>query len=277
MRLLISSFGSWSLRVSWWAIAALTVCPVECAAQLKVIISGGFSAAYGEILPEFERATRVSVVTASGSSQGNGPTAIGVQLRQGILFDVVILNTAGLADLIAQGLVTRGTERELAQVPMGISVRAGRPPVDVSTADALAETLRRAGTIAMGASSAAWATPLLARLGIADSVNVKVATRYSDANAMVARGEAEVAIQTVSEILHMPGVELAGTIPPSVQPPMVFAAAIVAGSTRPDNAKRLIAFLSSGVAKALLKKNGMEPADGVNPLVAGGPREGKPL
>jgi molybdate transport system substrate-binding protein len=259
MRIATSAFGSRSVRAALFGIAAVTAFPAASAAQLKVIISGGFSAAYTDVVPEFERTTRLSVVTASGSSQGDGPTTIGAQLRNGMLFDVVIMNTTGLADLVAQGRVVKGTERDLAQVSMGLAVRAGSPPPNVSTADALKETLRLARVVAGSASSASSVAALLSRLGIADSVAVKVGPRYTDANSMVARGDAEIAIQPASEILNMPGVDLGGTIPSSVQPAAVYAAAIVAGSTHTDEAKRLIAFLSSDIAKTAIKKSGMEP------------------
>ena len=258
MRIAASAFGSRSIRAALFGIAAVTAFPAASAAQLKVIISGGFSAAYTEVLPEFERTTRLSVVTASGSSQGDGPTTIGAQLRNGMWFDVVIMNTTGLADLVAQGRIVKGTERDLAQVSTGIAVRAGSPSRDVSTADALRQTLGLARVVAVSASGAGSVAALLSRLGIADSVTVKVGARYTDANLMVARGDAEIGIQPVSEILHMPGVDLGGTIPSSVQRATVYAAAIVAGSMHVEEAKRLIAFLSSDIATAAIKKSGME-------------------
>jgi molybdate transport system substrate-binding protein len=83
--------------------------------QLQVILSGGFAAAYKELAPEFERTFGISVVTTSGSSQGDGPTTIGSQLRSGKAFDAVILNASGLADLMSQRHIVSGSERRLAQ------------------------------------------------------------------------------------------------------------------------------------------------------------------
>ena len=94
------TFGSRIPGAALLVLATVLAFPVPAVAQLRVIISGGFSAAYKELIPEFERTSGISVVTASGSSQGDGPTTIGAQLRSGALFDVVILNTTGLADLM---------------------------------------------------------------------------------------------------------------------------------------------------------------------------------
>ena len=244
--------------VAQLALATLLAYPAPVAAQLRVLISGGFSVAYKDLLPQFERTTGVSVDTASGSSQGDGPTSIGVQLRSGALFDVVILNTNGLADLMAQGRIIKGSERRLAQVQAGVSVRAGSAALEVSTADALRQTLRQAKVIATSASAANGVVAMLTRLGIADEVTVKVGARFSDANSMVERGEAALSIQTVSEILNMPGVQLGGTIPTSLRPAGTFVGAIFASTKRLDEAGRLLAFLASEEARGAIEKAGMQ-------------------
>jgi len=253
------TFGSRIRGAALLVLATVLAYPVPAVAQLRVIISGGFSAAYKELIPEFERTSGISVVTTSGSSQGDGPTTIGAQLRSGALFDVVILNTTGLADLMAQGRIVKGSERRLAQVLAGIGVRVGSAAPDVGTADALRQTLRLAKIIATSASSANGVAALLTRLGIGDEVTVKVGARYSDANSMVERGEAALSIQPVSEILNMPGVQLGGTIPATVRPAGLFVGAIFAGSTRLDEAGRLLAFLASDAARGAIERAGMEP------------------
>lgn len=252
------TFGSRIGGAALLVLATVLAYPVPAVAQLRVIISGGFSAAYKELVPEFERTSGISLVTASGSSQGDGPTTIGAQLRSGALFDVVILNTTGLAALMAQGRIVKGSERRLAQVLTGIGVRVGSAAPDVGTADALRQTLRLAKIIATSASSANGVAALLTRLGIGDEVTVKVGARYSDANSMVERGEAALSIQPVSEILNMPGAQLGGTIPSNVRPAGLFVGAIFAGSTRLDEAGRLVAFLASDAARGAIERAGME-------------------
>jgi len=243
-----------------FAVATILTLPIAAFAQVKVIISGGFSAAYRELLPEFERTTGITVTTTSGASQGNGPDTIGAMLGRGEPADVVIMNRQGLAELTAQGRIVAGTDLDLAATLVGMAVRAGRPKPDISTVDAFRQTLLRAKTVAVPGSAASGFTELLHRLGISNEIEVKIPSRGTESVAMVARGDAQLAIQPVSEILHMPGVELAGTIPTELQHPVVYAAAVVAGSTEAEASGRLIAFLTSEGATAAIKKSGMEPA-----------------
>jgi molybdate transport system substrate-binding protein len=112
-----------------------------------VIISGGFSAAYRELLPQFEKGTGVTVTTVIGMSQGDGPTAIDAQLRRGVPADVVILSREGLAQLLAEGRIVAGSDVDLARVPLGVGVRAGTPRPDISTVNAFKQTLLRAKSI----------------------------------------------------------------------------------------------------------------------------------
>jgi molybdate transport system substrate-binding protein len=241
------------------AIAALLVLPAASFAQLNVIVSGGFSAAYRELLPEFEKAAGVTVTTASGSSQGNGPNTIGAQLRRGAPADVVIMSKEGLADLIAEGRIPRGTEIDLAQTPVGVSVRAGAPKPDISTVDAFKQTLLRANSVTFTSSTTGiyLTTKLFPRLGIADEIAKKLTTTGV---AAVAKGDAEIAVQPVSELIHFPGADFVGTIPAEIQYISVFSAALVTGSKEPDAAKRLIAFFASEKAAAAIRNSGMEPS-----------------
>jgi molybdate transport system substrate-binding protein len=241
-------------------VAAVLALPALSFAQVRVLISGGFSAAYQEVLPEFERMTGISVSTASGASQGNGTDTIGAQLRRGVLVDVVIMNRGGLADLVEQGRIVAGTDVDLAHTLTGIAVRAGQPKPDISTTPAFRQALLQAKVVATTGSNTSLVGDILPRLGIADKITVKVGARYTDSIAMVARGDAALAVQPVSEILGMPGVEFGGTIPTELQRPSVYAAAIVAGSKDRDTAQRLIAFLSSESATAAIKRSGMEPS-----------------
>jgi molybdate transport system substrate-binding protein len=228
--------------------------------QLNVIISGGFSAPYRELLPEFERTTGISVTTASGASQGNGPDTIGAQLGRGVPADVVILNRSGLSELIGQHRIVPRSDRDLASTPIGIAVRAGRPRRDISTVDGVKQALLQAKVVAVTGSNPSMLVDVLPRLGIVNQVTVRVGGRYTETIAMVARGDVELAIMPVSEILNMPGVELGGTIPSELLHPTVYAAAIVAASNQREAAQQLIRFLSSDTAIAAIKRNGMEPA-----------------
>jgi molybdate transport system substrate-binding protein len=242
-------------------VAALLMCPIAASAQLKVIISGGFSGPYEKLLPEFERTTGIKVTTGSGSSQGTGPQTIAAQLARGVPADVVILSREGLTELIAAKRIAAGTDVDLARTPIGVAVRAGSPKPDVRTVEAFKQVLLNARTVAVPSSTSGifLTKEVLPRLGIADKVNVKITPRGSGATAMVAAGEADIAVMPVSEIVHAPGVELAGVIAEEIQLNQIFSAAIVVGSNHVEPAQRLIAFLASERASGAIRSGGMEP------------------
>lgn len=230
--------------------------------HLHVLMSGGFSAAYERLLPDFERATGIDVTTGSGASQGTGPQTIAAQLACGVTADVVILSREGLTELVAAQRIAAGTDADLARVPLGVAVRAGTPKPDVSTVEAFKVAVLAATTIAMpGSTSGIWLrTELFPRLGIAGKVNMAMAPRGTDATRMVAAGEVDLAVMPVSEILPAPGVAFAGRLAAEIQFVQTFSAAVVAGSAAVEAAKRLIAYLSSAQAAEAISSTGMEPA-----------------
>ena len=169
---------------------------------MNVLISGGFSSAYEQLLPEFERTSGIKVITGSGASQGTGPQTIAAQLARGVSADVVILSREGLGELIAANRIIAGTDVDLARVPLGVAVRAGTPKPDVSTVEAIKQLLLKAKTVAVpGSTSGIWLrTDLFPRLGIVEKINVKAAPRGARATEMVAEGGADLAVMPVSEI-----------------------------------------------------------------------------
>jgi molybdate transport system substrate-binding protein len=239
--------------------AALAAVPAPAFAQIKVIISGGFSAAYRELLPRFEKDTGITVTTTSGGSVGNGPNTVGGQLRRGVQADVVILAREGLKDLIAEGRVVAGTDTDLARSIIGMIVQAGAPKPDISTVDKLRQVLLDARSVAMSSSTSGvyLTTTLFPKLGIAEQMKPKITMEGS---ALVGRGQAEIGLQQVSEVLPIPNTTYVGPIPNEVQYITMYAGAVVSGSTQVDAGKKLIAFLSSEGAMAAITKSGMEPA-----------------
>lgn len=113
-------------------LVGLPSAPSASPVQVRVLISGGFSAAYQELLPQFEKSTGITVTTAWGASQGDGPATIGAQLLRGQPADVVIMSRAGLAELLAEGRIVIGSDVDLARVPLGGGVRAGTPRLRMS-------------------------------------------------------------------------------------------------------------------------------------------------
>jgi len=229
--------------------------------KLKVIISGGFSGPYERLLPEFERTTGIGVATGSGASQGAGPQTIGAQLARGVPADVVILSREGLTELIAEHRIAVGTDADLARTPLGVAVRAGAAKPDVGTVEAFKQVVLNCKAVAVPSSTSGifLMKDVFPRLDIADKVNVKATPRGTGAAAMVAAGEADVAVMPVSEIVHAPGVDLAGVIAEEIQLNQVFAAAVVEGSKEVEAAGRLITFLTSERASGTISESGMEP------------------
>ena len=230
--------------------------------SVRVIISGGFSTAYRQLLPEFEKSTGVSVTTGSGASQGKGPQTIAAQLERGALFDVVIMSREGLTELIAAGRILPGSDVDLATAALGAAVRAGAARPDVTTVEGFKRALLGAKVVAVPQSTSGiyLLQEVFPKLGIAERIKVKVFERGSQSAAAVVNGEADIAVQPVSELLSVQGIDYAGRLADELQLIQMFSAAIVKGSPEPQAAKRLIQFLAADRAAAAIKKNGMDPA-----------------
>src|SRR5215468_10903951 len=219
-----------TIKTAVVALAVLLVWPQGAFAQMKVLISGGFSGAYEKLLPEFEQESGIKVTTGSGASQGDGPQTIGAQLARGEKADVVILSREGLDGLIAAKRIAIGTDVDLATVGVGVGIRPGTPKPDLSTVDAVKRALLNAGLVTIPQStSGIWLMKeLFPRLGIADKINVKPMARGAAASGMVASGEADLTVLPVSEVVHDKGVELAGVFPMEIQFIQTFSAGVVA-------------------------------------------------
>lgn len=251
---------SLSRRIAGIAVAVLALAglPETASAQVTVMTSGGFATPLKAALPDFEKATSISVTVILGKSQGAGPDTIDAQLRRGVAADVVILSREGLNDLIAANRTAAHSDVDLARTPLGMAVRAGVPKPDISTVEAFKNTLLAAKSITYPSSTTGiyMATKLFPQLGIdkalaGKSSNVGVAA--------VGKGDVEIAIQPVSELLHVPGTDFVGVLPQQVQYISVFSAAQVASSPRANQAKQLIDFLASPKADAAMRDSGMEP------------------
>jgi molybdate transport system substrate-binding protein len=227
-------------------------------AQVRVILSNGFGAAYREAIPDFEKTSGIKVTTSTGASQGNGPNTIGAQLRRGEPADVVIMNKAGLDALIAEGKIAAETNVDLARTLLAVAIRSGAPKPDISTLDAFKKTLLGARSVSVDASTSGiyLTTKAFPRLGIARELQGKT---IKEGARGVASGKADIAVMLVSEILPVKGVEVAAPVPAEIQEASVFSAAVVAGATEVESAKLLIAFLASQSASAAIKHSGMEP------------------
>jgi molybdate transport system substrate-binding protein len=245
------------------AAAILALSGSSLAAEVRVMISGGFSAAYRALAPEFERSTGHTLQTASGPSMGNTPEAIPNRLQRGEPADVVIMVGSALDELIRGSEVVADSRVDLARSKIGMVVRAGAPKPDIGSVEAFKRTVLAAKSIAYSdsASGVYLSHVLFPKLGIAEQIAGK--SRMIPAEpvaAVVARGEAELGFQQISELLPIPGVELVGALPSELQKITVFSAGIAANAKEPEAGRALIRFLSSTTAAAAIEKSGLEPA-----------------
>lgn len=230
--------------------------------EIRVMASGGFTAPYNEVIPEYERATQNKVVTSFGASLGGAPDSIPMRLARGEPVDVLIMASTALDELIEQGKVVRGSRVDLVRSGIGMAVRAGAPKPDIRTVEALIRTLLAAKSIAYSASASGLylSTKLFPRLGIADQIRDKSIRVVSErVGAVVARGDAEIGFQQVSELLPIPGLDYVGPLPPEAQEITVFSAGVAVGAKNPEAARALIEFLASPAVVPAIRKAGLEP------------------
>ena len=246
------------------AIVIVIVCGVAGrvdADDVRVMTSGAFTAALLDLKTEFERTTPHKIVVVT-TTMGTGETSIENRLKRGEPGDVVIVNAEALDDFIKQGTVVAGSRVDVARSAFGMAVRAGAPVPDVSTVDAFKRALLAAKSIAYSASVSGTylSTELFQRLGIADRVLPKSRRIEGErVGAVVARGDAEVGFQQISELMPVPGITLTGPLPDGVQRVTVFSAGIAAKAPSPAAAKQLVDYLVSPAAAAFVRKSGMEP------------------
>jgi molybdate transport system substrate-binding protein len=245
------------------AVALLLLASSACA-DVSVATSGTFTAAYLALVPELERIANDKVVTAA-TSIGAGADSIPSRLARGEAIDLVIVADAVLEQLIDDGLVAADSRVELARSGIGIAVRAGAPKPDIGTVDALRRTLLRAESIAYSGSVSGTyvSTQLFSRLGIADEVAAK--SRKIDTErvgAVVARGDAEIGFQQISELLPIAGIDVVGPLPAEVQYVSVFSAGVIKSSPHADAARAMIRFLASAQAAPTVERTGLDPIHG---------------
>lgn len=229
--------------------------------EIKVMTSGAFTAPYLELSPRFERDTPAKLVTLT-TTMGVGADSIPNRIDRGEAVDVVIVASASLDELIRDGKVAAGSKVDLARSDIGMAVRAGAPKPDITTLDAFRRTLLQAKSIAYSASVSGdyLVTELVQRLGIADQVLPKSRRVVGErVGAVIARGEAEIGFQQISELLPVPGIDFVGPLPAEIQRTTVFSAGVAVKSANPEAARAFIRFLASPGSADAISKSGLEP------------------
>ncbi len=233
-----------------------TVSAVQ-AAELKVIAGGSMTAVLNELAPQFERAFGHKVTVQFGST----PQLIKLATSDAP-FDLGVVPVEVFKDAAARARFAPGPTIDIARVGYGVAVRAGAPKPDVSSPEALKQTLLKARSIAMLPESAAGAyvMSVFAWLGIADELKAKIQVQPTPPQIpqAVAKGDAEIAV-FLTNVLITPGVELAGPFPGDLQQELVFSAAVATQSKEAEAARAFVSYLKTPASIATIKTKGMNP------------------
>lgn len=241
---------------------------IASAADLKVLTTPALTEVWHELAPKFEATGHKLTIVYAASG------AIGKRVTEGETADLLVSTPAGIDGLIKSGKVTDGTNTSLASSGMGVAVLKGAPKPDISNADAFKRALLAAKAVAYtdpasGGASGVHMAKVLERLGIANEVNAKAKLgRGVLAGSFVVKGEADIAIQQIPELMGVPGVEIVGPLPGDLQNVTTFASGIPAASANADAAKALVRFLQSPESAAVIKEHGLDPIPPAPPAKA---------
>jgi molybdate transport system substrate-binding protein len=240
------------------ALALLVPAGSAGAAEVKVLSIIALREAWHELQPKFE-ASGHKLTLVLGTSGG-----INKRVAEGEAGDVIVSTSSGIEGLAKDGKVTAGTMRPVAKSRVGLAVLKGAPRPDISTPEALKQVLLGAKAVAYsdpagGGASGIHFAKVLERLGIAQQVNMRAKLGRAVPNAeAVVKGEADIAVQQVPELLAVPGVEVVGPLPGDLQKTTVYSAAVLATSKEPAAARALVEFLRSPETAAVLRGKGFE-------------------
>ncbi len=225
------------------------------ARAIKVLSTIGMRTVLEDIAPDFERAHGCTVERVYHSSI----TLLG-RIANGESADVAVFTSTALDDLIAQGKIAGRTD--LTHSGVGVAVRNGAPQPDISTGDKFVQALLAAKSIARSKTGASglYFARLVERLGIADEINRKAIVQDGVVAEIAARGEAEIAIQQVSELMQSAGVDIVGPLPDELQDITIFSGGVFTASAEANLASAFVAELASPAHAALIRRKGMEPA-----------------
>ena len=246
--------------------ATLALAPLAAiAAEIHVMSSAGFKAAYLELVQKFEQQTGHHVVNAWGPSMGGTPQAVPNRIARGEPVDVVIGVREALDKLAAEGKVDGKSETDLAKSLIGAAVRAGAAHPDLSSVAAFKRALEQAKSIAYSdsASGVYIETVIYPKLGVSDAVKAKSRMVPADpVGEVVARGGAELGFQQMSELKPVKGIDLLGPIPSDIQKVTTFTAGLATSAKEREAGEALIKFLSAPEAAGAIRRSGMEPVKG---------------
>ena len=245
-------------------VLLLLASQVSQAADIRVVTSGAFTEAYKKLVPIFEEASGHKVISSYGASIGNAPDSIPSRFARGEKFDLVILSEGGLEALMSAGKLVPGSRVDVVRSQIGAAVRKGTPKPDISTVEALKQTLLEAKSVAYSASASGTylSSELFPKLGVQDRLATTGKKIYSErVGAVVARGDAEIGFQQVSELIYFKELDFIGTLPDAVQQTIFFSAGMVDGAQEPQAARHLLTFLTSPAVADIVRATGLDPVN----------------
>ena len=251
----IQSIG-WALA-NFVAAAMVIGMNTAHAAEIKVLGSAAVKEAYLDLVPAFEKSSGHRVTTI-----WDGTENITKRINGGEVVDIVILAAPNIEKLVLEGKLVAGSRTDIAKSGVGIAVRSGLPKPDISSSEAVKKAVLTAKSVAYSSGpSGFYVADLFKKMGIADQIKEKVKQTPSGVQVgeLLARGEADLGFQQVSELLHVKGIEYLGPLPADIQYITVFSAGLHKAATAPDAAKALMKFLTSSEAAPFIRKTGMEP------------------
>lgn len=243
----------------------LHLAPPARADEVRVMVSGGFTAAYRILVTEWQKTTGHTVTTVGGASMGAAPTSIPNRLARGEPADIVILAREALDGLVANGTVVAGSAVDLVRSRIGMAVKAGTRTVDISTEQRFRRVLLDARSIAYSESASGIyiSSEMFKKMGVEQQVTGKSKMISGmPVGEAVAKGDAEIGFQQISELLPVPGITIVGPIPDAVQRMTIFSAGIAASARAPAAARSLVAYLASSNAWPTIRLTGLEPIVG---------------
>lgn len=240
-----------------WALLALMPVGNARAAELKVIASNAAKEAVLDLIPAFEKSSghKVTMIWA-------GTEAITKRIGGGEVVDVVLIAAPNIDKLISEGKLVGGSRTDIAKSGIGVAVRAGLPKPDISSGEAVKKAVLDAKSVAYSSGpSGFYIAELFKKMGIADQIKDKVKQTPSGVQVgeVVARGDADLGFQQISELLHLKGIHYLGPLPPDIQHLTVWSTGLHSAAPSPDAAKALVKYLSGPEAAASIRKAGMEP------------------
>lgn len=226
------------------------------AAELKLIAANALKESLTDLVSAFEKSSGHKVTKLWGGTSG-----IAKRISGGEVVDIVIIAAPNIDKLIAEGKLIAGSRVDFAKSGVGVAVRVGLPKPDITTSDAVKKAVLEAKSIAYSSGpSGFYVVELFKKMGIADQIKDKVRQPQSGVQIsdLLARGEADLGFQQVSELQHRQGIEYLGPLPPDIQNITVYSVGMHEAAT-PEAAKALVKFLTGPEAGAIIRKTGMEP------------------